>query len=100
MARMDVHRAPDGAQGYVVEVQPDALAPLPTRVVVPLVPLEGGPPLVADLNPVFAIEGVDYVLLPQFIGVLPAAALAEPIGDLTPHRDLIVHALDRLLVEH
>ena len=99
MARMDLHPAPGRTKGYVVEIQSDLLASLPTRVVVPLVPVADGPGIVHHLNPIFDIDGTPHMLLPQYIGIVPAATLRQAVGDLVAVQDRITQALDRLLTD-
>jgi toxin CcdB len=65
MARLDVHRMPSKADGYIVDVQADLLSHLSTRVVVPLLPEESVPKPIGELNPVFEVLGKRYILVTQ-----------------------------------
>jgi len=96
MARLDVHRSPDG-KGYVLDVQADLLERLGTRVVVPLLPRRGGPPSAARLNPIFVIEGRECVLVTQHIVAIPKSALGERVASLRDAHYEIQNALDPLL---
>ncbi|MEM8824997.1 MAG: CcdB family protein [Pseudomonadota bacterium] len=96
---MDFHRAPGSTPGLIVEVQSDLLPYLPTRVVVPLVPRSDGPDPVTHLNPRLDINGTEYMLLPQYIGIVPVTALQSSMGNLADHQDTITRALDRLLTD-
>lgn len=99
MPRLDVHRMPGGSAGYVVVVQAGLLEHLATRVVVPLMPAAASPPPIRDLNPCFAIEGVEHVFLSQAIATVPTRELRAPVASLLPHHDAITRALDVLLLD-
>ena len=96
MARFDVYRSPDGV-GYVVDVQADLLDMLQTRVVVPLLPLRDAPKPAKRLNPVFGIEGVDCVLVTQYIATVPRTVLQTVVTDLRDEADQIIGAVDFVL---
>jgi len=49
------------------------------------------------LNPVFTIDGKDHAVVTQFISALTASELEEAEGNLAPHHDQIVAAIDMLL---
>ncbi|HEY4193768.1 MAG TPA: CcdB family protein [Mesorhizobium sp.] len=95
MARYDVFSNPTGP-GYLLEVQADLLEDLNTRVVVPLVPHDVKLKAVRRLNPVFMIEGRQYVLFTHLIATIPAVRLTGPRTNLIRHHDEIVTALDML----
>ncbi len=63
MARLDIHILTDGI--IVADVQANILDHLRTRVVVPLRPLEEWPKPISRLNPIFEIEGREFVMIPQ-----------------------------------
>jgi len=48
------------------------------------------------LNPVFSVDGREYVMATQFISVLPTPTLKMPIARLSDKHDEIVAALDML----
>ncbi|QDZ01400.1 plasmid maintenance protein CcdB [Nitratireductor mangrovi] len=95
MARYDVYRFQDTSR-LLLDVQTDLLDDLDTRAVVPLVSEKQMPPIANRLNPVFQIEGGGYVMATQFIGVVPAVGLKEPVAHLAEAHDEIVAALDML----
>ncbi len=98
MARHDVHPMPGKGDGYVIDVQADLLAQLATRTVVPLLPEDGAPTPINDLNPVFEIRGRRHVLVTQAIASIPRRELKRAVASLAEHRDSITRALDILLV--
>jgi toxin CcdB len=82
---------------FVLDVQADLLRDLATRVVVPLTPvrqLRGKP--IGRLNPVVALEGVQYAIAFQELAAVPADALGDVIGNLRNRREELVAALDLL----
>jgi toxin CcdB len=93
MARFDLYR---GDPGWLLDVQSELTDGLPTRVVVPLVPLAGAPPPLGELNPVFEVEGVSHQLMPQWLAATPRRALGRPESSLAHERDAITRALDLL----
>lgn len=96
MARFDAWPNPDGA-GWLVDVQADLLRDLNTRVVVPLLPRANAPRPASRLNPVLGLNGVDHVLVTQFLSAVPASLLkGEPIS-LMAEAAAISNALDLLL---
>ena len=96
MARLDVYRLP-GSRAVVVDVQSAFLDHLAVRVVVPLLPPDKTATPVAQLNPVFDIEGQRLALFTQLIAAVPKRDLTRPIASLTAHHDEITRALDILL---
>jgi toxin CcdB len=96
MARFDVHRVA-GQPGYLLDVQADHLAALPSRVVVPLLPPSAALPAIRDLNPLLRLDGEDVALLTQYLTAVPRADLGPAIASLAPERDAITRALDLLL---
>lgn len=83
---------------FLVVVQHPLLAQLKTRVVVPCMPLKkfGGPPI-PRLNPVFTIERAEVVLVTHLLGAVPLSSLRELVTDLSPHRAIILSALDVMM---
>jgi len=65
MARLDVYE--NGATGYLLDVQADIVYGLNTRLIVPLMPPGMAPLPARRLNPVFEIEGGDYVMVTQYL---------------------------------
>jgi toxin CcdB len=95
MARYDLYRNAEG-YGYLLDVQSDLLEGLGTRVVIPLMPPNIAPVPGRRLNPTFAIDGKDHVMVTQFISALTASELPDAEGNLSRHHDDIVAALDML----
>lgn len=94
MACFDIHALRAEAR-LVVDVQSDLLDGLKTRVVVPLLPREGGLTTPAQrLNPVFVVEDRPLVFAAQFLAAVPMASLGPALGSLAEARDAIRDALD------
>lgn len=93
MAQYDVFR--DGETGgLILDVQTDLLEGLNSRIVVPLVTPQSAPKPARRLNPVFVIEGREYVMLTQFIGAMDERILGKSLASLVDERDEITAALD------
>jgi toxin CcdB len=99
MARLDVYPMPGKASvGYVLDVQANLLSHLATRTVVPILPENGAPKPITDLNPIFRIGDTPYVMVTQAIASVPARELKSPIASLAQDHDRITRALDTLLI--
>lgn len=96
MHRFSVHPAPSG-EGYVVDVQADAMSHFNTRVVIPLLPLAAAPAPATTLNPLFEIDGKRYSLVTQFMAAIPVKSLKASVFSVENRRDEIVAAIDLLL---
>ena len=97
MPRFNVHPMPGGRPGALLDVQADLLDHLRTRVVVPLLPSEGAPPPIRDLNPVFELRGEALVMATQAMVSVPVRDLGRPIGSLPHEANAITRALNVLL---
>jgi toxin CcdB len=97
MARFELFRN-EGAEGYLLDVQSDLLSGLNTRVVVPLLPASAGPAPAQRLNPVFSIEGQEWVMVTQFMAAVPEGELRCAVGSLAERQDEISAALDMLFL--
>ena len=97
MARFDVYLMPNNRPGYVVDVQADLIDHLATRAVVPLLPLDDLQSPIRDLNPIFEIDGVRHVFVPQSIAAVPMKALGPAKMSLDREYDTLTRALDILL---
>jgi toxin CcdB len=100
MAQFDIHRNlnPDTRRlfPYLLDVQSDLLAPMATRVVVPLARANALGRPVERLNPRFTVERADVVMdTPEIAGV-PARMLGEVVDSAAIRRADIVAALDFL----
>ena len=96
MARFDVIKTK--SDGLVLDCQSDFLAYLRTRFVVPLLPPELEPKVAERLNPVFVIEGRNYVLYPQFAASMSVRELGPMVTSLVDEHSRIMDALDMLMI--
>ncbi|OIQ88030.1 CcdB protein [mine drainage metagenome] len=97
MPRFDIYPLPQNGRGYLLDVQADLLNRLDTRVVVPLFPESSAPSPMANLNPVFEIQGVRHVMMTQSIATMRRKDLGEVVLSLNEHHYTITNALDVLL---
>lgn len=97
MARFDIHPMPRHDRGYLIDVQADLLDRLDTRVVVPLFREEDAPPPMANLNPIFEINGQRHIMMTQSIATLRRKDMGKPVLSLNDHHHMITSALDVLL---
>lgn len=97
MARFDLFKN-EGAAGYLLDVQSDLLSGLNTRVVVPLLPTSAAPVPAQRLNPVFSIEGQEWLMATQFMAAVPEGELRSAVGSLAQRQDEISAALDMLFL--
>lgn len=96
MARFDVYANPSG-NGFLLDCQADLLAHLNTRLVAPLIPVEVAPKPAARLNPVFAIEGKDHVMVTQYAAAIETRELGAMVVSLGSEHHTIMNALDLLI---
>ncbi len=96
MPKYDVYENPDGA-GLLLNVQADFLETLNTRLVVPLLPQSKAPLPAKRLNPLFEIDGDNYVMVTQFLAAIPKSLLKKHIGNIEEHFSEINDALDLLI---
>lgn len=100
MAHLDVFRNPDATTAsvipYVVDVQSELLADLPTRVVIPLAYPEAIETPILRLNPKVGVGDTALVVLTQDMASVPNRLLRNPVANLSPQRAEIVAALDFL----
>ncbi len=97
MARFDLYRNSGGA-GFLLDVQSDLMSELNTRVVVPLMRKKDAPKPAGRLNPVFAVDGVEFVMATQFMASLPRTELGRRAGSLAHESVAISNALDMIFV--
>lgn len=99
MAQFDVYPNPNrkiaGDIPYVVDVQADFLADLPTRVLIPLARLAAMAPS-PNLNPVVVVGGEQLAVMTNHLVSLPANVLAASVASLAEHRYDILNAVDFL----
>lgn len=96
MPRFDLHKR-RGEPGYLLNVQHDLYDHLPTRMVVPVVPLASGLPQLGELTPRFVLDDGPHLLFPQYMAAVPKRELGRPVGNLEAERDAVTKALDLLL---
>lgn len=82
--------------GFLLDLQSDLIDGLPTRVVVPLYPMEPGIRPVKRLHPIFQIEGRSYVVATHQIAAVPTTELSAPLTNLTSKYDDITRAVHML----
>lgn len=96
MARFDVYANLE-IGGYLLDCQADLLSGLNTRLVAPLMRMPDAPQPAARLNPIFEIEGVQHVMVTQFIAAVPASLCRSPVTSLRDEHLTIGNAVDMLL---
>ena len=96
MAQFDVHQLAN-RPALVVDCQSDLLDHIDSRFVVPLVPREQAPPPARRLNPMFHIDGVEYVMLTQSAAAVRRRELGRTVASLANRDHEIMNALDFLL---
>jgi toxin CcdB len=102
MARFDLYANTDSETRrlapFLVDVQSTHVGILPTRIVIPLRPLQhlafSGKP--SDLLPVFEIRGEKCFLDTPGMSAIPLNALGKHVGSLSDQREAILAALDRI----
>ncbi|MGF6408535.1 CcdB family protein [Paraburkholderia sp. MM5482-R1] len=102
MARFDLYVNPDKETRrlapYLLDIQIAHVGILPTRIVIPLRPVEhlafSGKP--SDLLPVFEVNGEKCFLDTPGMSAVPLNALGKRIGSLSDEREAILAALDRI----
>ena len=96
MAQFDVHRLANGST-LVIDCQSNLLDHIDSRFVVPIVARANSPPPARRLNPVFEIDGEDYVMLTQAASAVRRRELGAVIASLDARRLEITNALDVLI---
>ena len=96
MAQFDVYRLPGGE--LALDVQTDLLSGIQTRVVVPLLPRNAALVAHPRLNPIFEVEGEEYVLATQSIIALETRELGRVVANLDSRYDAIRSALDMVFL--
>jgi toxin CcdB len=94
MAQFDIHRLGDT---LVLDCQSDLLSHITSRFVVPLVPKTGAPTPVRRLNPVFAVEGEEHVMVTEAASAVRAKQLGDVVASLADRSFEITDALDVLI---
>ncbi len=81
----------------MLDVQADLLDALNTRMVVPLIAAGKAPVPAKRLNPVFMIDGKEYVMVTQFMAAVPRSILREPVANLNDRFEEVTTAIDMLM---
>lgn len=95
MEKYNVYKSRFGS-GFLLDVQTDLLSGLNTRVVIPLMLASDAPKAAKYLNPTFEIDGVQLVMMTQFIASIPDSELKGSIMNLKQNHHEISSALDML----
>jgi toxin CcdB len=97
MARFDVYQR-SAVRGYLLDCQSDLLGDLDTRFTVPLFLFEDAPKPAGRLNPVFRINGERVVMMTQYASAIRKSLVGGRVDTLEHEQDVIMGALDMLLV--
>lgn len=82
----------------ILDVQSPHLKAMQSRVVIPLRSLDSLDGLhLARLNPLFQIDGIDYIAMTQQINTVQERALGEAVADFRSQSHIITAALDYLV---
>jgi len=82
----------------LLNVQSDLIHETGTRVVVPMVPAEGGrAPSISSLAPVMDVNGKPHVLVVPLLAATEIADLGALEADISGERSAIMAALDLLI---
>ncbi|RFB99066.1 hypothetical protein B5K11_01035 [Rhizobium leguminosarum bv. trifolii] len=95
MARFHVYRLKSG-NILAIDLQANLLDDLPSRVMVPLHPVQELDWSISRLNPRLSIEGEAYVMATQRMASIPTNELGKAVVDLSSDSDRIVAAVDFL----
>ncbi|MGO7211990.1 hypothetical protein GR247_19325 [Rhizobium leguminosarum] len=95
MARFQVYRLKSGNL-LAIDLQANLLDDLPSRVMVPLHPVQELSWSISRLNPRFTIEGETYVMATQRMASVPTVEIGKVVADLTADSDRIIAAVDFL----
>ncbi len=96
MDRFSVYPDPAG-NGFLINVQADAMSHFNTRVVIPLLPMETAPIPAKTLNPLFEIDGKQYSMVTQYMAAVPVKELKNAVFSVSDRHNDIVSAIDLLL---
>jgi toxin CcdB len=96
MAQYDVYTHPH-QDLLLLDVQSGVLDTLGSRVVIPLVPMERANLAMHELNPVFSINGKDYLLSTQDMAGVSTKVLKRKVASAVEQRMAINAAVDFLL---
>jgi toxin CcdB len=95
----DVHQNPDDQTGeipYLLDIQPNLLADLQTRVAVPLVRAASFGRRATRLHPQFRIDGQDVVMATHLVAAVRKQTLGDVVTSLRAESDVVLNATDVL----
>ncbi|MBY3513135.1 hypothetical protein HFO42_15270 [Rhizobium leguminosarum] len=95
MARFHVYRLKSGNL-LAIDLQANLLDDLPSRVMVPLHPVQELSWSISRLNPRFTIKGETYVMATQRMASVPTTEIGKAVADLSGKSDAIIGAMDFL----
>ncbi|MDP1028681.1 CcdB family protein [Sphingomonas sp. KR1UV-12] len=95
MAQFDVYRTRDN--DLLIDCQSEAFGHLKTRLAAPLTPMDRSPPRQVRLNPIFDIDGEQYMMITQFAGAINASEFRTRVTSLAAYRFDIIGAFDVLM---
>lgn len=96
MARFDVYRGRRASVPYLLDIQADFLAALPTRLVIPLLPATAVGKLIERLHLPVQVEDQQLVLATDLMASIRRDQLGRKVGSLADRHDEIVAAIDFL----
>lgn len=96
MAKYDVYSGSE-SDTLLLDVQADLLDALNTRVVIPLIAISKAPLPAKRLNPVFMIDGNEFVMVTQFMAAVPKSILRDPQASMKDKFEEITTAIDMLI---
>jgi len=95
--RFDVYPLPAGGPaGFLVDVQAEFLSHLPSRMVIPLIPVENYKMPIRNLHPVFEIDGKNFILMTHELASVRKQLLRRRRTSLAGQYEPITRALDIL----
>lgn len=96
MARLDLHRNL-GGPGYLLDIQSEIMRRFSSRVVIPVLPFDQAPPPAGRLNPRISLQGIEHVLITQYMTAVSISDLGEVVMSLCDRDTEIVGAVDLLI---
>ena len=81
----------------MLDVQADILRGLDSRLVIPVLPLHGAPPLAGRLNPIVMVEDTQHSLVTQHMAAVPAKLLGDVVLSMADRDNDVTRAIDLLI---
>lgn len=95
MARFHVYRL-KSAGVLLLDLQAELHDGLPSRVMVPLYPVDDMPWSISRLNPRFLIGNIPHVMATQRMAAVDKREIGDMVADLSSFSDIIILATDFL----